>query len=95
MNINNNKQLFLIESKYAEDIVWITTSKHEVVHVKTNTPNQLLKYNLQINTNKTEEVTIPNNNSQSDWIKCKILGNFIHTNTDIENGKTITINRHN
>ena len=53
------------------------------------------KRELKISTCKAEECIIPNNNSQSDWIKCKILGNFIHTNTEIENRKTITINRHN
>ena len=51
---NNNTQNFLIEPKYADDIAWITTSKHEVERVKANIPNQLLKNNLQINTNKTE-----------------------------------------
>ena len=62
-NTNNNTQNFLIELKYADDITWIRISKHEVECVKANIPNQLLKYNLQINTSKTEEFAIPNNNS--------------------------------
>ena len=33
---NNNTQHFFIEPKYADGIVWITTSKHEVERVKAN-----------------------------------------------------------
>ena len=58
-NNNNSTQNFLIEPKYADDIAWITISKHEVECVKANIPNQLLKYKLQTNKNKTEEIYHP------------------------------------
>ena len=65
---NNNTRNILIEPKYADDIVWITTSEDEVERVKANISSQILKYNLKTNTNKTGEF-ISNNNSQPDWKK--------------------------
>ena len=77
INNNKNAQHFLIKPKYAEDIAWITTSKHEVKCVKANISSQLLKYNLKIK--KTRLKNLPSPKTTHNLTKCKILGSLIET----------------
>ena len=89
---NPNNEKFLIEPKYADDITWVTTSKQHIGNAKSKIPIQLAQYNLEINIKKSEEYSIPSITSSQKWKKCKILGSYIHNNTDIENRKIQTIN---
>ena len=50
---------FCIKPKYADDLTFIGTSKIEIDEIEAKIPVQLRKYNLEINTSKTERYEIP------------------------------------
>ena len=79
-----------IAPKYADDITWATTSKSKIDQVKRTVPPKLLKRNLIINDDKTEEFTI--SKSDQEWKNCKLLGSKLDTQKDIERRKGLTIN---
>ena len=53
------KEGFCIKPKYADDLTFIGTSKIEIDEIEVKKPVQLRKYNLEINTSKTERYEIP------------------------------------
>jgi hypothetical protein len=104
---------FTISPKYADDITYATTSENIIKTIKESVPPMLTKADLQVNHGKTEEYTIPlpertnvlNEHSYSKhpetdlWKKCKLLGSFLDTITDIKNRRSLIItnmknNRH-
>ena len=88
------EQHFTITPKYADDITWATTAKHQVEHVKDTVPQLLENKNLIVNRGKTEEFEIPKppEPNEPDWKKCKLLGSLLHTASDISRRRGLTVN---
>ena len=97
---DKQEDIFTISPKYADDITWVTTERKTVDNIKEEVPPKLKTYNLEVNTDKTEEYEIPQKPAQpyrehsyskppnkDKWKKCKLLGSFIDTETDVNNRK--------
>ena len=62
-------------------------------HTKVTVPEKSKKINIQVNETKTEEYEVPDNENQHDstWTKCKLLGSLLDTKEDIQQRKNLTI----
>jgi len=73
---------FNIGQQYADDISYISNSKHIIDHRKEVIPPLLKKRNSNVNISKTEEHHI-NREGNEDWKKCKYLGSILGTKSYI------------
>ena len=77
---------FDINMEYANDITEVTTNRTEIENQKIQLPNILKSRNLLVNKTKTEQYTVQSNDDGSK--KCKLLGSYLDTDTDIKNRKS-------
>ena len=85
---------FSIDQQYADDISYISNTKHTIEHRKATIPSQLKKRNLNVNIGKTEEYHIRREGNE-DWKKCKYLGSLLDTKSDISRRKGLAISTYN
>ena len=83
-------QHFEINLEYADDISVATTKHAEIENLKQQMPIILKSRNLIVNNTKTEQYTVRQNIDE--WKKCKLLGSYVDTETDIKNRKGKLIN---
>ena len=86
--INFNNKNFLIEPKYADDIIWFQTSKQHIENDKSKISLQLAQYNLEINKKILKNIQFLTPSHLEKRKICKTLNN----NTDMKNGKILKIN---
>ena len=99
-------KMFSISPKYADDITWASNDTKVIEMVKETVPPMLREAHLKVNESKTEEYAIPlpkrnqilqehsytKHPDTNGWKKCKLLGSFIDTETDINHRKAKIIN---
>ena len=78
-----------IDPKYADDISFIRTDETKMNETKRLLPDLLKKENLTENESKREGFRIPNEKDL--WKKYKCLGSLMHTKSDINRRKGLTI----
>ena len=64
---------FSIESKYADDITYVSTSKRRNETIEETVPKKLKKHDLGVNAGKTERYTCPdppNTTKSNSWKSC-------------------------
>ena len=83
INLNINLQ-------YADDISQVSSNYVEIEALKNKLPSILNDRDLILNSTKTEEYTI--SSKCTEWKKCKLLGSFIDTITDIRSRKAKLMN---
>ena len=81
---------FEIDPKYADDITWASTAIHRISHIKATVASTLQKRNLKVNESKAEEFKI-SRDSDEKWKSCKLLGNLLDTEKDINRRKILAI----
>ena len=81
---------FNINMEYADDISKVSSDYNESEQTKIEIQEVLEKRNLMINDSKTEQFHITKKNNK--WTKCKLLGSFIDTETDIKYRKSLLLN---
>ena len=92
--VREKEEYFEIDPKYADDTNWASTSKERIKKIKSTVPQILKARDLFVNCDKTEEHEISRESDDS-WKKCKILGSFLDTASDIERRKTLTRSTYN
>ena len=76
--------------QYADDLGEASTNPAEIQYTKDKLPACLEKRDLILNKSKTEEFRVSKNHNN--WKKCKFLGSYIDTETDINNRKRLLLN---
>lgn len=84
-----------LNQQFADDIGYISTSKSNNNEIKDIIPNVLKNKHLTINEDKTEQYSISKNNDDENWKKCKYLGSYLDTETDISRRKILAIQAYN
>ena len=91
-NYYNQTQIkhFNINMEYADDISKLSSDYNYIEQTKIEIQEVLAKRNLIINDSKTEQFHVTKKNDN--WAKCKLLGSFIDTETDIKYRKSLLLN---
>ena len=86
----------VIDQQYADDVSWIAiNSNQEVEYIKEEIPAKLMKLNLKVNEDKTEEIRISRTGGK-DWKEVKYLGSLLGTEEDFKRRKqmaTVSYNK--
>ena len=83
-----------IDQQYADDISYITDAYHIHKHHKTTVSSTIMKRNLCINTDKTEEYEV-SRTGNDEWKKCKLVGSLIDTTCDINRRRGLALHAYN
>ena len=78
-------QHFEISLEYADEISVTTTNHAEIENLKQQVPIILNSRDVIVNNTKTEEHTV--RQIIGEWKKCKLVGSYVDTETDIKNWK--------
>ena len=89
-NPNTRVEHFDMNLQYADDLGEVSTNPAEIQYKKDKLPICLEKRDLILNKSKTEEFRVSKNHDG--WKKCKFLGSYIDTETDINNRKRLLLN---
>jgi Reverse transcriptase (RNA-dependent DNA polymerase) len=79
-----------IDQQFADDIGWISNSNNVITTSETIAVSKLSNRNLIINKSKTERFHVSKSGSE-DWRKCKYLGSFLDTKTDVSHRKQLSM----
>jgi len=79
-----------LDQQFADDLGWLNNSSPELDCIKAEKTNILKNRNLIINDSKTERYSIKSK-SDTEWKKCKYLGSFLDTETDIIRRKQLSM----
>ena len=79
---------FNLDQQFAADISYADSNAERADNNVEKVCNKLTNRNLNINETKTEKYKIDGNNE--DWKKCKYLGSYLDTRTDIVKRKKLS-----